>query len=568
MPILPLDWQRLLYVWIHELHREKIAAGGGRGGHDDDANGDANNDAEPLRRRSTTAHWLQANLTGDGVTSALAQRVDPDRMAEYRQGVKAFRERICRLRKRKRQRRRVKAEEAELDPDPDVPVPSTDELCAMLHIIETNCHSRPYADVVEGGVVKEPPLEEEEEEHVAIWLLGSMMDHSCCPNAMCVPQPRRLPSYPPTPTTTTTTKTTTHRAVVEEAAVLEVRALRTVHPGDPVTISYTDMEFHTTHERQRVLARRGFQCACPMCTGALPDVASVRWCCRRRGRVVGGDRVVSSSSASPSSSSPSSSSAAAAAAAAAAITPPSPSPTPTTECDGFQCPRRRRPQPDGTFHWECSRHGCPGDHDDYLHDDLHHHEDDDDDSEAEDELEEYPALDQLVQLVWREAARAKSAVELFDAVARGMRSGTPVDSTASAGAASWHHHPAHHTVRRYLSAVRLEAGESLEVRCALTLWLAVSGYRLLLFVLEEPAFGASASRGGDGKQDVSEQDDDCDSEDHSNHHPHHYFISSEDLYVQLKDLHALRPTYQDRVSVGLRTWLAEEYQRQERVFHA
>eukprot|EP00158_Paraphelidium_tribonemae_P009964 Partr_v1_DN29015_c0_g1_i2_m58765 putative Set and mynd domain containing len=173
------DWQRVIYAWISDIDRDL---------------------------------YLE-HLSTDGATSQLAIDRDPGRLPDFKRGAERLSKRISGI------------ESAVIE--------------RMLHILETNCHSRPLEE-------NEAHNRGDDEEMVGLWLLASVMEHSCLPNCTVI----------------------IHPTVDDDgAATLELRAISNVKAGELLTISYVDMEFEPTVARQEMLMDRGFVCRCPTCSG-------------------------------------------------------------------------------------------------------------------------------------------------------------------------------------------------------------------------------------------------------------------------------------------------------------
>jgi hypothetical protein len=228
---LPADWQRLVQLWCRHL-----AVDG-----------------------ESEAQLMLDSLSTDGVTSQLAIKTDPQRLEDYKQAAQVIRNRLKRRQRRKAAPRTLTT------------VPPAEQLERMIHLIETNCHSCPLP--VSAGTDRLPPTDGDgtlEEEWVGVWLMASMMQHSCLPNAVV------------------------HITNAGDNALISVYACRDITSGSPVTISYVDKEFWCFTDRQQHLRRRGFQCQCELCVSV--DYSRVFCCrsspfalCRPRGS---GDRVV------------------------------------------------------------------------------------------------------------------------------------------------------------------------------------------------------------------------------------------------------------------------------------
>lgn len=223
VPVLALDWQRLLYVWICLRQSSNI------------------DDENEIAEIFAPLHLMESELSTEGVTSNVAQDVDPQRLSDYRLGLVAFRKRL----KKKLANGR----------HPKLQLPSVQELERMLCQIETNCHARPFPD----ASVPVGEHEVEKEEWVGIWLMGSMANHSCVANvAAVITSPSCLPFENGKPT--------------HPQLWLELRAVRPIKEGDEITLDYHGSSILCSSiERHQKNARRGFMCSCPLCLGKDVD---------------------------------------------------------------------------------------------------------------------------------------------------------------------------------------------------------------------------------------------------------------------------------------------------------
>ncbi|GAO46600.1 SET domain-containing protein [Saitoella complicata NRRL Y-17804] len=220
-------------------------------------------------------------LSVDGATNAIAQEEDEDKLKDHKESAKAW---VNRWKERRRNKNKKKKKGGAAAPAPAAGeeekgeewVPTVEEIERLIHVLETNCHSRSsHPDPVRGETAspttststkgddwededaaeKEDEDEEEEEEQCGLFLLASFMNHSCLPTASVL-----LPlasSSPPT---------------------LTLICTKPIKTGEEVTISYHDQEFIQTEDRRMLLRRRGFVCECVMCSGDVADYARAALC--------------------------------------------------------------------------------------------------------------------------------------------------------------------------------------------------------------------------------------------------------------------------------------------------
>jgi hypothetical protein len=195
---LPLDFQRLVYVW-----------------------------SCLLKKNDEKSKLILEYLSEDGIISEVAQNADPGRMGDYIRGTEMLIKED--FKKKLMQKKSV--------------------LVRMINIIETNCFSEPYE---EGS--NNPVFYSTEEEHVALFLVASMMEHSCLPNAF-------------------------HKLNYREGnAELVVKCLKPIKCGEEIQISYKDVEFMPFKERKISLGRRGFNCNCVLCEAEKSNDSSSYSC--------------------------------------------------------------------------------------------------------------------------------------------------------------------------------------------------------------------------------------------------------------------------------------------------
>ncbi|BFZ60753.1 hypothetical protein YB2330_001805 [Saitoella coloradoensis] len=212
-------------------------------------------------------------LSVDGATNPIAQEEDEDKLQDHRESAKAW---VSRWKERRRNKNKKKKKAGAAVPAPageeekgEEWIPTVEEIERLIHILETNCHSRSsHPDLVRGEcsspTTKEDNWEdedaaekeeEEEEEQCGLFLLASFMNHSCLPTASVL-----LPlasSSPP---------------------ILTLVCTKPIKTGEEVTISYHDQEFIQTEDRRMLLRRRGFVCECVMCSGQVADYARAALC--------------------------------------------------------------------------------------------------------------------------------------------------------------------------------------------------------------------------------------------------------------------------------------------------
>ncbi|KAJ3186657.1 hypothetical protein HDU85_007477 [Gaertneriomyces sp. JEL0708] len=207
---LPLDFEILCYEFI----RRRVEAS-------------VKSNVEELERLELV--W---DLSADGILSSIAMETDPERLNVYLRDIKRFLKFI---------RRQIpKALHTYL--------PTSDELLELLGIIETNNHSEMIQE--EESTVQRETDDKCCDEHCSLYLIASMMEHSCSPNAITQLDP------------------TSDR--------ITLIATKPITAGDHITISYADLEYVPQHEREAKLRRRGFVCRCSICEA--PDVCQAIHC--------------------------------------------------------------------------------------------------------------------------------------------------------------------------------------------------------------------------------------------------------------------------------------------------
>ncbi|KAJ3367436.1 hypothetical protein GGF31_007529 [Allomyces arbusculus] len=207
---------------------------------------------------------LLAELSADGMTSALAERVNGERIAQYRADVKVFRDKI----KKRFAKRGNKGGGS---------FPTTETLLKLLYIIETNVHSEDIktGPVATSGDDNDDAEAEGEEEHCVLSIVASMPEHSCKPNALVT----FFPPFSPAPDSAQTIGVSDiELAKAEPVTHLLFTALQPIAAGDVISIAYQENSFLPTRVRRGNLANRGFVCNCRMCAGPDPDFARAFVC--------------------------------------------------------------------------------------------------------------------------------------------------------------------------------------------------------------------------------------------------------------------------------------------------
>jgi hypothetical protein len=206
---IPFDWQRLLhhYVYVTTLPTDENA---------------------PIL-------GALAVLSTDGVTSSRARKADPERIPYWRSGAKGWVEKL-----------KAKAKKTKSKKPPGV---NTETIERLLWKIETNCHSRDRPEMDLDISLDEEDIDLESlEEEVGIYFAGSMINHSCLPNASVTVHASDGPE-------TEDCKPTW----------LTLRCIAPIAKGGAITISYTDESFMPAMHRAARLMIRGFKCQCELC---------------------------------------------------------------------------------------------------------------------------------------------------------------------------------------------------------------------------------------------------------------------------------------------------------------
>ncbi|TFK48974.1 SET domain-containing protein [Heliocybe sulcata] len=222
---IPYDWQRLLYLYaFYRTHN----------------------------LQSGVLDGILTELSVDGVCSDLARDADPDREREFREWADDWVEWYNAQNASSQWR------------------PTSEEMFRLIAILETNSHSRDEddmrdlrdprtdaADTTNVAMFSNLPVpgEEEEEEEIkdeacGLWVIASMLNHSCLPNCtVFIPPTKRSGAEP----------------------MLYLRCIRPVAAGDELLVSYHDEEFLPTLDRRAMLMPRGFECHCALCEGAVRE---------------------------------------------------------------------------------------------------------------------------------------------------------------------------------------------------------------------------------------------------------------------------------------------------------
>lgn len=237
---LPRDWQRLLQHYVH------ICTG-------------------PEEEKTKVLKALDI-LSTDGVTSPLARKTDPERIPYYRSGAKAWLEKL-----------RARAKKSKTAKKPPVTI---DDIERLVHVIETNCHSRDKFDPEQMEEEdEEEELDMDMEEEVGVYFAGSFLNHSCLPNASATLNPSVLPDSKEGGSTSSSPDSS------GKPGWLTLRCISPIKKGEIITISYTDESFMPAMHRQARLTMRGFKCKCELCTA--PDVFRAVSCgCKKDGTAV------------------------------------------------------------------------------------------------------------------------------------------------------------------------------------------------------------------------------------------------------------------------------------------
>lgn len=227
---IPHDWQRLLFLYA--THRRS-------------------------NQLSQVLDGIIVDLSMDGVCSDLAREADPDRESEFQEWAQEW----------------ISWYHQQGGSDGTSWQPTAEEIFRLIAILETNSHSRDEDDMRDlldprTGVVPtntsdtmdmamtmsastdEHEDDETKDEACGLWIMASMLNHSCLPNCTVF--------IPPTKRT-------------GDEAALYLRCIRPVSAGEELLINYHDEEYLPTLDRQDILRSRGFDCQCPLCSGRVRE---------------------------------------------------------------------------------------------------------------------------------------------------------------------------------------------------------------------------------------------------------------------------------------------------------
>ncbi|KZT24902.1 SET domain-containing protein [Neolentinus lepideus HHB14362 ss-1] len=224
---IPYDWQRLLYLYSH-FRRHRL--------------------------HSNVLDSILTDLSLDGVCSDPARDADPDWEPEVREWAEEWVQWYNSQNLFSQWK------------------PTSEEIFRLIAILETNSHSRDEDDMrdlqdprsdaqnilstnmdVDMNINTSVATGEDEQikdEACGLWIMASMLNHSCLPNCTVF--------IPPTKRT-------------GEESILYLRCIRPVSAGEELLISYHDEEFLPTLDRQAMLMPRGFKCHCPLCSGHVRE---------------------------------------------------------------------------------------------------------------------------------------------------------------------------------------------------------------------------------------------------------------------------------------------------------
>ncbi|KAJ3126050.1 Laminin subunit beta-3 [Nowakowskiella sp. JEL0407] len=168
-------------------------------------------------------------LSTDGVTSEIANMVDAERAKDYHLAAKHI---VSKWKAKQKKKKKIPTYQ-----------PTVSEIEKLIQIIETNCHSIPSES-------------EDEPDICGVFLLASMMEHSCFQNSNVSIRP------------------------TSESIELTLTATRKIEIGDLITINYQDNDFQPTKIRRSGLLRRGFLCCCEICdeNGKVQDYCRTAYC--------------------------------------------------------------------------------------------------------------------------------------------------------------------------------------------------------------------------------------------------------------------------------------------------
>lgn len=178
-------------------------------------------------------------LSTDGVTSEIASEADPDRLIDYKNDAATFYSLLITVDQTiaqplfynetaiDRAKSCISSSKVNGDASDGVRTCVIQVLERMIQILETNSHA------------------DADGENCGLWLLGSIIEHSCRPNATAVLH------------------------FNDDGAVLELRCVRKILENERISISYTDEEYLPTAVRRETLLLRGFLCECDLCLGKM-----------------------------------------------------------------------------------------------------------------------------------------------------------------------------------------------------------------------------------------------------------------------------------------------------------
>eukprot|EP01083_Nonionella_stella_P140317 430050_1 len=150
-------------------------------------------------------------------------------------------------------------------------------LLKLMGIFDTNSHELQVTLPVDGSPEIGLELDRPSFEGSAVFLAGAMFNHSCAENCMFETVLPTLDDHPAD--TVTGDGHSNHTASGDDHhptdtvtrhggfPVLQVRAVRPIEKGTPLSINYLNQPYLPTDERQKLLKfRYGFSCVCDRCT--------------------------------------------------------------------------------------------------------------------------------------------------------------------------------------------------------------------------------------------------------------------------------------------------------------